>query len=51
MDNKEPITHLNQATTEIEKPQRPNENGQILVDGAIKIFDPTTQEIFVEVRT
>lgn len=51
MNNKEPKTDLNQSTTEFEKPQRPNENGQILVDGAIKIFDPTTQEIFVEVRT
>lgn len=51
MENKETIIDTKKSTEKIEKTQRPNENGQILVDGAIKIFDPNTEEIFVEVRT
>jgi hypothetical protein len=51
MENKETSTVAQQLPKNIEKPQRPNENGQILVDGAVRIFDPDTKEIFVEVRT
>jgi hypothetical protein len=43
------ILEKTDETTAVTK--RPNENGQILVDGVIKIFDPDTQEVFVEVRT
>lgn len=31
-------------------PKRPNETGSISVQGFIKIFDPKTQETFVEKR-
>lgn len=31
-------------------PSRPNETGSVRVEGFIKIFDPKTQEIFVEKR-
>lgn len=31
-------------------PRRPNETGSISVEGFIKIFDPKTQETFVEKR-
>jgi hypothetical protein len=30
--------------------KRPNETGSISVEGFVKIFDPTTKEIFVEKR-
>lgn len=51
MENKDITDTDQQQSTKSEKSQRPNENGQILVDGAVKIFDPKTKEIFVEVRT
>ena len=31
-------------------PARPNETGSVRVEGFIKIFDPKTQETFVEKR-
>jgi hypothetical protein len=31
-------------------PKRPNETGSISVEGFVKIFDPKTQETFVEKR-
>jgi hypothetical protein len=35
-----------------EKPSpAPNESGIFYIDGSVKIFDPETQEIFVETRT
>jgi hypothetical protein len=30
--------------------KKPNENGVIKVEGHIRIFDPTTKQIFVEKR-
>jgi len=33
------------------EPRRPNEQGSISVSGFVKIFDPRTQEVFVETRT
>jgi hypothetical protein len=30
--------------------KRPNETGSISVEGFIKIFDPTNQEVYVEKR-
>ena len=51
MENKENVTDLEKSNKDIQESKRPNENGQILVDGAVRIFDPSTKEIFVEVRT
>jgi hypothetical protein len=31
-------------------PKRPNETGSISVQGFVKIFDPTTKQVFVEKR-
>lgn len=31
-------------------PKRPNETGSINVEGFVKIFDPTSKEVFVEKR-
>ena len=33
-----------------ESAERTNEKGQILVDGVVRISDPNTKEVFVEVR-
>jgi hypothetical protein len=38
----------NPATTPAAK--RPNETGAMSVEGFIKIFDPTTEKVFVEKR-
>lgn len=40
----QPIPHT-QSTS-----KRPNETGSISVEGFVRIFDPKTQEIFVEKR-
>lgn len=32
-------------------PQKPNELGGFDISGAVKIYDPETKEVFVEVRT
>ena len=32
------------------QPRRPNEQGSISVTGFVKIFDPKTQQTFVETR-
>lgn len=32
------------------KKQPPDDQGNILIDGFIKIFDPNTKEVLVEVR-
>jgi len=44
--NKQP-TQSNSATPAA---KRPNETGSISVQGFIKIFDPVTQQVFVEKR-
>ena len=31
-------------------PKRPNETGSVSVQGFVKIFDPATQQVFVEKR-
>lgn len=46
MDKTKIITE--QAKTEFQK--KPDEQGGILVEGHIKIFDPESQEIFVHKR-
>jgi hypothetical protein len=38
------------ATSAKPAPKRPNETGSISVEGFVKIFDPKTQETFVEKR-
>ena len=48
----------NQAQKPVQQPEplateaaaRTNEKGQILVDGVLRISDPNTKEVFVEVR-
>jgi len=41
----QPATNTSRPTT-----TRPNETGSISVQGFVKIFDPATQQIFVEKR-
>ena len=47
---------MEKTTQQPAKPQtqsaakRPNETGSISVEGFVRIFDPKTQEIFVEKR-
>jgi hypothetical protein len=46
-ENKAPgQSNTNQASA----PKRPNETGSISVQGFVKIFDPATQQVFVEKR-
>ena len=40
-----------QAEIQVQPPEKPNELGGFDISGAIKIFDPETQEVFIEVRT
>jgi hypothetical protein len=48
------MTQNNQPTRgepqTVQPQKKPNENGTISVEGFIKIFDPKTQEKFVEKR-
>lgn len=37
--------------TPVSLPQKPNELGGFDISGAVKIYDPETKEVFVEVRT
>jgi len=37
-------------TNPVPAPKRPNETGSISVQGFVKIFDPATQQVFVEKR-
>jgi hypothetical protein len=39
-----------QPVTPQSSAKRPNETGSISVEGFVRIFDPKTQEIFVEKR-
>jgi hypothetical protein len=45
-NNKQPVPQVKPATP----PKRPNETGSVRVEGFLKIFDPNTQEKFVEKR-
>ena len=47
-DKSESVPKIESAA--VKKPTRPNENGAIHVEGFVKIFDPTTQEVIVEKR-
>jgi hypothetical protein len=47
MQNSQPV---NQQTNSVAQPKRPNETGSVSVTGFVKIFDPKTQETFVETR-
>lgn len=40
-----------QSTEPAESSQKPNELGGFDISGVVKIFDPETKEVFVEVRT
>ena len=43
-------THIQQDSTKIAQPKRPNETGIISVEGFVRIYDPKSQEVFVEKR-
>jgi hypothetical protein len=47
-NNQKPKT--DEAATQQPSPKRPNETGSISVEGFVKIFDPNTNEKFVEKR-
>ena len=47
-DNQKPKT--DETVTQQSRPKRPNETGSISVEGFVKIFDPNTNEKFVEKR-
>lgn len=48
-ENNKNQSEQKQQTT-ANKPARPNESGRIYVTDSIRIFDPTTNEIFLEKR-
>lgn len=39
------------AQAPVNPPQKPNELGGFDISGAVKIYDPESKEVFVEVRT
>lgn len=39
-----------QPTVATKPPAKPNDTGSISVEGFVKIFDPTSKEVFVEKR-
>jgi hypothetical protein len=45
-NNKQPVAQPEPTVP----PKRPNETGSVRVEGFVKIFDPTTKEVFVEKR-
>jgi len=51
MDNLTQNQHSESADPQPAAKDRVNENGKILVDGFIRITDPNTKEVFVEIRT
>jgi len=40
-----------QPQESVQQPQKPNELGGFDISGVVKIYDPKTKEVFVEVRT
>ena len=51
MDQKDSSTQQKQEVVEQQPPvKRPNETGSISVEGFVRIFDPNTNEKFVEKR-
>jgi hypothetical protein len=38
------------ASQKTVQPSRPNDTGSISVEGFIKVFDPSTKEVYVEKR-
>lgn len=45
-NKKEPVPQA-----QVSEPKKPNERSSISVTGFVKIFDPKTQEVFVETRS
>jgi hypothetical protein len=41
----------NEEKKELKKVKKPNEAGAVSVEGHIKIFDPNTEEVFVNKRS
>ena len=50
MDQKDQPKNIAQTPEPQVKPRRPNDVGALQIDGFVKIFDPNTQEVFVEKR-
>ena len=50
MKKSEQIKPINNNKIGKDKMSRPNETGGIVASGHIKIFDPNTQEILVQMR-
>lgn len=49
-DKKQPESTAQKSATPPQVPKRPNEVGTLQIDSFVKIFDPNSQEIFVEKR-
>lgn len=49
-DKKQPQSPSQERAAPQPAPKRPNEVGTLQIDGFVKIFDPNTQEVFVEKR-
>jgi hypothetical protein len=50
MSNTQETPKVQQPTTAQKSPARPNESGTISVQAHMRIFDPKTQQTFVEGR-
>jgi hypothetical protein len=50
MENQAQTPNKQPDANAIPKSDRTNEKGQILVDGVVRISDPNTKEVFVEMR-
>lgn len=48
MDN---LSENNKPQDTTANPQKPNELGGFDISGVVKIYDPETKEVYVEVRT
>jgi hypothetical protein len=49
--NMNKISENTQSKEPVQPPQKPNELGGFDISGVVKIYDPESKEVFVEVRT
>ena len=42
---------MEEKKKKVKQPEKPNEAGAVSVEGHIKIFDPNTEEVFVNKRS
>ncbi len=45
------LSENEQVQAPVSPPQKPNELGGFDISGAVKIYDPESKEVYVEVRT